>query len=138
MAWEFASISSDGLLVGPHPRGAGTFPRVLGRYVRERRLLSLEEAVRKMTSLPAASVGITDRGTIEPGKAADLVLFDPATVIDRATTDDPNALSVGVERVWVNGVLVWDGTRPTGNYPGRFIRRNVDGSAASRSEPPSP
>ena len=123
IAWPFANISTDGELDGRHPRGFGSFPRVLGHYVREQQVVSLEEAIRKMTSLAAHNVGITDRGTIAPGMYADLTLFDPATVIDRATPTDPHALSVGIDRVWVNGTMVYANGAATGAYPGRVIRR---------------
>jgi N-acyl-D-amino-acid deacylase len=96
---------------------------VLARYVRERRVLPLEEAIRKMTSLAAAHVGIPQRGTIAPGRFADLVLFDPATVADEATTQDPHRISTGIARVWVNGREVWRDGAPTGARPGRVIRR---------------
>ncbi|MFL5561581.1 MAG: amidohydrolase family protein [Gemmatimonadaceae bacterium] len=123
IAWPFANISSDGELDGRHPRGYGSFTRVLGRYVRDQHVVSLEEAVRKMTSLAAHNVGIRDRGTIAPGMYADLTLFDPATVLDRATPTDPHALSVGIDHVWVNGTLVFARGATTGAYPGRVIRR---------------
>jgi len=121
--WPHTNVCSDGALDGSHPRGFGSFTRVLARYVREEGVLSLEEAVHKMTGLSAAHVGIRDRGVIEPGAFADLVLFDPATVTDRADFDDPHAPSVGVAGVWVNGVRVWDGSAPTGARPGQVIRR---------------
>jgi N-acyl-D-amino-acid deacylase len=124
IAWPFANICSDGALDGAHPRGFGAFTRVLGRYVRERGVLTLEEAVRKMTTLAASHVGIRGRGAIAPGQAADLVLFDPASVGDRATTADPHALSAGIRSVWVNGELVLDQGRTTGARPGRVIRRD--------------
>lgn len=123
MRWPHSNICSDGELAGRHPRGFGSFPRVLGRYARDRGVLRVEEAVRKMTSLPAHNVGIRDRGIIALGMAADLVLFDPARIIDRATPADPRAKSEGVERVWVNGVEVYSGGTTTGVYPGRVIRR---------------
>jgi N-acyl-D-amino-acid deacylase len=123
IAWPHANICSDGELAGRHPRGFGAFPRVLGRYVREQRVVSLPEAVRKMTSLGAAHVGIPDRGRIAPGHFADLVLFDPATVIDRATPTAPRETAVGIRTVWVNGEIVYDGGTPTGRHPGRVIRR---------------
>ena len=123
MQWPFSNICSDGTLSGGHPRGFGAFPRVLGRYVRERKGLTLEEAIRKMTSLSAANVGLTDRGAIATGMKADLVLFDPATIIDRATTADSRATSVGVEIVWVNGEVVFEKGRTTGARPGRVLRR---------------
>ncbi len=130
IAWPFANICSDGTLAGGHPRGAGAFPRVLGRYVRERKLLRLEDAIRRMTSLSAANAGITDRGTIAPGKAADLVLFDPDRIVDRATTKDSTAASEGVRKVWVNGQLVYADGSPTAARPGRVIRRSVMKSPA--------
>ena len=123
LAWPHTNLCTDGQLDGRHPRGFGTYPRVLGRYVRERGTLTLEEAVRKMTSLAADHVGIKDRGRLVPGAYADLVLFDPATVIDRATTSDPHALATGIERVWVNGQPVYAGGAATGLKPGRVLRR---------------
>jgi N-acyl-D-amino-acid deacylase len=86
-------------------------------------MLTLEEAVHKMTGLSAAHVGIAERGVIRPGAFADLVLFDPATVADRSTAMEPAVLSVGIETVWVNGVAVWEGGKVTGQYPGKGIRR---------------
>jgi N-acyl-D-amino-acid deacylase len=123
LQWPHANVCSDGALAGRHPRGYGTYTRVLGRYVRERGVLPLAEAVRKMTSLAAAHVGIRDRGTIAPGAYADLVLFDPATVLDRATPADPQAPSVGIRRVWVNGREVYRERAVTGERPGRVLRR---------------
>jgi N-acyl-D-amino-acid deacylase len=121
--WPHAMFSSDGGIGMRHPRGAGSFPRVLGLFVRERQWISLEEAVRKMTSLPAARLALVDRGTIKPGSWADLVLFDPATVIDRSTFSDPFVLSTGIRKVWVNGSLVWDDTKTTGEKPGKMLAR---------------
>jgi N-acyl-D-amino-acid deacylase len=121
--WPWTMVSSDGGIGMRHPRGAGTYPRVLGRFVRERKWLTLEEAIRKMTSLPAARLKLSDRGVLRPGAWADLVLFDPETVIDRSTFDDPFALSTGIRQVWVNGTLVWDEPRPTGARPGVAIAR---------------
>ncbi len=123
LAWDHTNVSSDGELDGAHPRGFGTFPRVLGRLVREQHRLSLETAIRKMTGLSAEHMGIARRGVIRPGAYADLVLFDPATVIDRATPEDPHALSEGIQRVWVNGQVVFGEGRPTGAHPGRVIHR---------------
>jgi N-acyl-D-amino-acid deacylase len=124
LAWPHANVASDGELDGPHPRGFGSFPRVLGHYVRERRVVPLAEAVRKMTALAADNVGLPDRGRIVRGAPADLVLFDTATVADRATPADPHAVSVGVAKVWVNGVLAYDGgTTTTGRRAGRVLRR---------------
>jgi N-acyl-D-amino-acid deacylase len=96
----------------PHPRGLGSFPRVLSRYVRERRALSLEQAVRKMSSLPASRIGLRDRGWIARGFAADVVVFDPATIEDRATFADPFRYPTGIKAVLVNGgVALLDGSR---------------------------
>lgn len=125
LAWSETNLCTDGELDGRHPRGFGSFPRVLGRYVRESGVLSLEAAVHKMTALAAHHVGLVDRGRIEPGAFADLVLFDPATVIDRATTSEPHAVSVGIERVWVNGEVVFSGGRVEPARPGRVLRRAV-------------
>lgn len=119
-------IASDGYLrdgVVNHPRTTGTFPRVLGHYVREQKLLSLEEAVRKMTWLPAEYIGLLDRGRIAEGMAADFAIFDPMTIRDRSTYAEPRLLSEGVRYVLVNGIpVLWNGTI-TGKTPGQFIRR---------------
>lgn len=123
MAWPHTNICSDGGLRDRHPRGAGTFPRVLGRYGRERDVLSLSSAVHKMTGLAAANVGLKDRGLIEAGTIADLVLFDPATVVDNATPDSPAALSTGITAVWVSGVQVFRDGATTTARPGKVIRR---------------
>lgn len=120
-AWPWTMVSSDGGIGMHHPRGAGTFPKVLGRFVREKHWLTLEEAVRKMTSLPAWRLKLKDRGTIKEGMKADLMLFNPATVIDNSTYEKPQLLSTGIEKVFVNGVLVWDGTKATGARPGRVL-----------------
>jgi N-acyl-D-amino-acid deacylase len=117
-------VASDGGIGGRHPRAAGTFPRVLGRFVREKRWLTLEEAVRKMTSAPALRLGLADRGFIRKGMKADLVVFDPRRVIDRSTFKEPQLLSVGIERVYVNGQPVWEGGKTTGRLPGMVIRKN--------------
>jgi len=115
-------VASDGGIDAAHPRGAGTFPRVLGRFVRDRHLFTLEEAVRKMTSLPARRMRLADRGRVAPGMKADLVLFNPQTVIDRSTFEDPGKLSEGIELVVVNGEPVWSGGKATGARPGRVLR----------------
>jgi N-acyl-D-amino-acid deacylase len=107
----------------PHPRAFGTFPRVLCRYSRELGVFPLEEAVRRMTSLPAAQAGLADRGVVAVGRFADLVVFDPATVCDSATFEAPKRLAVGVEHVIVNGVPVLRDGEPTGALPGRGLRR---------------
>jgi N-acyl-D-amino-acid deacylase len=123
IVWPYAAICSDGSLDSLHPRGRGAFTKVLRVYVREKKLLSLEQAVHKMTGLSAANVGIADRGVIRAGAFADLVLFDPATVADRSTWQDPKALSTGISGVWVNGVAVWDGSKASGAHPGRAVKR---------------
>jgi N-acyl-D-amino-acid deacylase len=123
MRWPHTNLSTDGSLNGPHPRGFGAFPRFLGVYVRERQLMPIEEAIRHMTSLAAQHMGIRDRGRIAPGAFADLVLFDPQTVIDRATPQDPHATSVGIARVWVNGQQVYADGKTTGARPGRILTR---------------
>jgi len=123
LAWPWMNFCTDGYLEGPHPRGFGSFPRVLGHYVRERRVMKLAEAVRKASALAAANMGFADRGLIKPGMRADLVLFDPGSVKDRATPADPHAVSAGIRRVWVNGVVVYRDGKSTGERPGRVLRR---------------
>lgn len=117
-------VGSDGLLVGdrPHPRGWGTFPRYLGRYVREEGLLTLEDCVAKMTGRAARRLGLADRGRVAPGLAADLVVFDPAAVADRATFEEPRLAPTGIPYVLVNGEFVIDEGVRTGASPGRAIR----------------
>ncbi|HEX8155600.1 MAG TPA: D-aminoacylase, partial [Thermoanaerobaculia bacterium] len=120
-------IASDGEVPvfgkdAPHPRSYGTFARVLGVYVREKKVLTLEDAIRKMTSYPASRVGITDRGLLRPGMKADIVVFDPDRIIDKATFTNPHAYAEGVAHVLVNGVLVVDGGKVTANRPGRVLR----------------
>jgi N-acyl-D-amino-acid deacylase len=105
----------------PHPRSYGTFPRVLGEYAREQRLLSLPQAVHKMTGLPAQRLGLRDRGVIRPGARADLVIFDPRTVADQATYDDPHRYPVGIDHVLVNGRFVIKDGQHTGSLPGRVL-----------------
>jgi len=116
-------VASDGGIGVAHPRGAGTFPRVLGGFVREKHWLSLAEAIRKMTSLPAHRLNWSDRGVLKEGAVADLVLFDPATVIDRSTFEKPQELPVGIEKVFVGGQLVWNSGKATGARPGVVIAR---------------
>lgn len=116
-------VSSDGGIGQAHPRSAGTFPRVLGRYVRDKQWLTLVDAVRKMTALPAQRLGWQDRGTIRAGAFADLVLFDPRTVTDHATFAQPTAPPTGIEAVFVNGTVVWREGKPTGARPGRVLTR---------------
>jgi N-acyl-D-amino-acid deacylase len=119
----WAMVASDGGINVSHPRGAGTFPRVLGRFVRDENWLTLPDAIRKMTSMPAARIGLRDRGVIRTGMKADLVLFDPATIIDRSTFEQPRLRARGVHRVWVNGEAVWTGDSPEGPRPGRVLQR---------------
>ncbi|HEX3821933.1 MAG TPA: D-aminoacylase [Candidatus Sulfotelmatobacter sp.] len=116
--------SPDGILgqAHPHPRAYGTFPRILAKYVREEKALTLEDAIRKFSALPAQRMRITDRGVLKAGMWADVVIFDPATVHDRATFDNPNQLSEGMEYVLVNGVPVIDRGKMTGNLPGKVLR----------------
>jgi N-acyl-D-amino-acid deacylase len=113
---------SDGELHGAHPRGAGSFPRVLGRYVREQSVLPLEMAIHKMTGLSARQLGLQDRGRIAEGYVADLVIFDPAVVIDQSTIEYPEAPPLGIPGVMVSGEWVIDGGKVTGKHPGRVLR----------------
>jgi len=106
----------------PHPRAYGSFPRILGKYVRDEKLLSMEEAIRKMTSLPANRLGLTHRGLLKEGFYADVVIFDPKTVNDKATFEQPHQYSVGIEVVLVNGKSVWEEGKFTGNLPGKALR----------------
>ena len=122
MLWPHTCFCSDGAS-GGHPRGHGAFTRVLGRYVREQKLMPLETAVYKMTGLTADQVGLPQRGVIMPGNYADLVLFDPETVIDNASVKDGKALSDGIDKVWVNGQTVYESKKSTGELPGVLIRR---------------
>jgi N-acyl-D-amino-acid deacylase len=119
-------IGSDGLPDDPrpHPRLWGTFPRVLGRYCRDEGLFSLPEAVYKMTGLPAQRFGLAKRGLIRKDYYADLVLFDPETIMDTATFSDPMRPAEGIAAVWVNGVLSYTAEGATGNRAGRFLPRN--------------
>lgn len=122
LKWDYSVICSDGAMEG-HPRGFGAFPRFLGKYVRDLKLMPLETAVRKMTSQTAEQLGIKQRGLIAPGYFADLVLFDPVTVLDNATITNHAALSTGIEMVWVNGKLVYQKQKSVANYPGVFVAR---------------
>ncbi len=129
MQQPWVGIGSDGSAVSPemefvgkpHPRFYGSFPRVLGHYVREENVLTLADAVRKMTSFSAQIEGLTDRGLLRPGMAADIAIFDPKTVIDQATFDAPHQYSVGIPFVIVNGVVVLDKGQHTGAKPGRVL-----------------
>ncbi|MBI5083268.1 MAG: D-aminoacylase, partial [Acidobacteria bacterium] len=124
LRYPYTMIASDGGIPAfgrdvPHPRNYGTFARVLGRYVRERKVLTLEEAVRKMTGLPAQRFGLQDRGLIRPGMKADLVLFDPATIADKSDFATPHQYAVGVHSVWVNGIRTLAGGAMTGQRGGK-------------------
>lgn len=127
LAYPHTIVASDGLPkdAHPHPRLWGTFARVLGHYVRDVGLLSLEDGVHRMTGLPAARFKLTDRGLIRPGAYADLVLFDPHTILDRASFDDPQQPAAGIQAVLVNGQLVLSQGRQTEARPGRLLRRGA-------------
>jgi N-acyl-D-amino-acid deacylase len=119
----YVNVCTDGLLGGrPHPRAYGTYPRILGRYVREQGVLTIEEAVRKMTSQAADAMHLPDRGRLASDCAGDVVVFDAAKVIDKATFADPLQLSEGIVHVVVAGVTVVEDGRPTGARPGRAVR----------------
>src|SRR5690606_3174915 len=136
MRHPWTMISSDGALSAlghghPHPRGYGAFARVLGHYVRDEGVLSLEEAVRKMTALPAWRIGQEERGRIAEGMLADITVFDAARIRDRATFTEPHHFAVGVEHVLVNGVPVIVSASLTGEKPGRVLLRSGGAKAAS-------
>ena len=124
LRYPHSMIGSDGLPgeTHPHPRLWGTFPRVLGHYVRDVGLFALEEAVRKMTSLPAEQFGLTGRGVLAPGAFADLVIFDPDTIADQATFEQPTTPASGIDLVYVNGRCIWKDGVSTGARPGKAIR----------------
>lgn len=143
MQQPFVSVGTDAGAVnvqGPlseskvHPRAYGTFPRILGRYVRDQHLLTLEQAIRKFTSLPAQRMGLRDRGILRAGAFADITIFDPGTVIDMATFENPHRPSVGIEYVIVNGVVSLEGGKVTGRLAGRPLRGPGYG-AGSTSRP---
>lgn len=124
LAHELGMIGTDGLLVGkPHPRAYGTFPRVLGKYVREQNVLSLPQMIRRMTSLPAQRLGLHDRGVLRPGMKADVVVFDAEIIADRATFLEPRQFSVGIDAVIVNGAVTVEKGRLTGLRAGRVLRK---------------
>jgi N-acyl-D-amino-acid deacylase len=132
LAQPWVGVCSDAASIAPegrqldsptHPRAYGSFARVLGRYTRELGILALPDAIRRMTSVPAARFGLADRGVLAPGYAADLVVLDPETVADRATFEQPHQLAVGVRDVVVNGVPALRDGRPTGACPGKALRR---------------
>ncbi len=122
LAWPHTNICSDGANYG-HPRGYGAFTRVLGRYVRDQKIMPLETAIYKMTALTAEHLGLKNRGLIAPGYYADLVLLNPDAVTDNARIGNSNALSTGIEAVWVAGTLVYTDQKATGAHPGVLIRR---------------
>ncbi|MBT8479552.1 MAG: amidohydrolase family protein, partial [Gemmatimonadetes bacterium] len=121
---DAGAYATDGVFLNsqPHPRGYGTFARLLGMYVRDEQVIPLEEAVRRLTSLPAGNLGIRRRGSLEPGYFADVVVFDPETIADRATFETPHQYAVGVQYVFVNGEAVLANGGPTGAKPGRVVR----------------
>lgn len=122
-AQPWTMVSSDGGIGMRHPRGAGTYPKFLGRYIREQKWMPLETAIYKMTALPAARLKLKDRGRIKNGFVADLVLFDELTILDRSTFMKPFELSEGVKKVWVSGELVWSDGAVTGKLPGKVLTR---------------
>jgi len=141
MRQPFVSIGSDGTAVAsegllaqnhPHPRFYGTFPRVLGRYVREDKVITMEEAIRKMTSANASKIRVYDRGLLRPGFPADITVFDPKTVIDHATYDKPHQYATGIQYVAVNGTVVLDAGKHTGARPGTVITRGAVPRMAAR------
>jgi N-acyl-D-aspartate/D-glutamate deacylase len=141
LAQPFVSIGSDGRAAradasptgSPHPRYFGTFPRVLARYVRETHVLTLEDAVRKMTSANTAKVGVFDRGLLRPGQWADVTIFDAGRIEDHATFERPHQYATGVEYVIVNGTVVLDRGRHTHARPGRWMTRTAQPRSARRT-----
>ncbi len=127
-----STLAPYGLLAKgkPHPRNYGCFPRVLGKYVREEKIVPLEEMIRKITSMPAAHLGFVRRGALKIGWAADVCVFDPERIIDKATFKDPAVYPEGVEKVIVNGQIVVDGGEHTGRLPGKVLRKNARGAVA--------
>jgi len=130
MRMPWVSIGSDGEAVRPdgilgrgkpHPRWYGTFPRILGKYVRDEKVLALEDAVRKMTSLNAGKLGIADRGLLQEGKLADITIFDPGRIADKATFENPHQYPQGIEYVVVNGTVVLEKGNHLGAKPGRIV-----------------
>jgi N-acyl-D-amino-acid deacylase len=131
LRWPYTMLGSDAGSMAPegaflqfnaHPRAYGNVARFLGRYVRERRLMPLEEAIRRLTTLPAQSIAIRERGALQVGYFADVVVFDPATITDHATFAEPHVYSTGVRDVFVNGVQVLRDGEHTGAKPGRVVR----------------
>jgi N-acyl-D-amino-acid deacylase len=139
LAHPLVGVASDGSAVAPygplakgnpHPRLYGTFPRALGKYVREEKVTTLEDMIRKMTAVPASRFGFADRGVLAPDRSADVVLFDPERVSDRATWNDPEQYPVGIEYVIVNGQVVVEQGEHSGQRPGRVLRLGKDGRTA--------
>ncbi len=128
VAHPVGMVGTDSTFIGekPSPRTYGSYPRILGQFVRDEALLSLELAIQKMTGAAATRLGLRQRGTIRDGNLADLVVFDPATVRSNATYDEPRQFPTGIEHVIVNGTLVVDHGAHTGATPGRGIRLGVD------------
>jgi len=124
MQWPHTNLCSDGSSGGTHPRGYGAFTRFLGKYVRAEKTMDLQQAIKQMTSLAAAHMGFKKRGKIAVGYPADLVIFNPDTVRDMATVAKPHELSEGIEKVFVNGVIVYENKNTTGVFPGKVIKRN--------------
>jgi N-acyl-D-amino-acid deacylase len=123
LGWKHTVVCSDGMIGSRHPRGAGAMAKILRYYVREQHVLTLPEAIHKMTGQTAAQLGLAGRGVIKPGYKADLVLFDPATIADHAKVGDSAALATGVSQVWVGGAAVYADGKPTGTWPGKFLKR---------------
>lgn len=124
LAHPAGTVGSDGLLGGePHPRAYGTFPRILGKYVREEKVTSLEEMIRRMTSQPARIIGLQDRGIIREGLAADIVIFHPDTIIDQATYENPRQFNMGISAVIVNGQMVIEGENAYRKPSGKVFTR---------------
>jgi N-acyl-D-amino-acid deacylase len=121
---DAGSYAPEGVFLNysTHPRAYGSFARLLAKYVREEQVISLEEAIRKLTSLPAENLRLEKRGALKPGNFADIVVFDPETIQDNATFQDPHQLATGVKHVWVNGVRVMNNGEHTGAMPGRVVR----------------
>jgi N-acyl-D-amino-acid deacylase len=134
---DAASLSTDPRFIGygTHPRAFGNFARVLGTYVREKRLISWEQAIHRMTGLPATNLGLDKRGLVREGYYADLVLFDPESIAERATFESPQQYAVGVKHVFVNGVQVLDNGRHTGAIPGRALFRKLQDELSERDDP---
>jgi N-acyl-D-amino-acid deacylase len=124
ITWPHSVICSDGMIGSRHPRGAGTFAKILRTYVREQHRLTLAEAVHKMTAQAAEQLGLAGRGLVKAGYKADLVLFDPQAITDHAVVGNASALASGVSRVLVGGQTVYADGKPTGNWPGRFLKRS--------------